>query len=217
MIHRHPNGGWILHMRNLSDGKPCPYCPMTPAEYRSAIKAQETADDERQARVIARGMALARQEGKRDCPLCGITVDYADQDVHIQGCFEISSKGEQVRLNTLLKRAYEAVMCIEFPQEETNKFYQLARDLMKEIDAVVSITGARNIYGPLLCLRCYQDFHTGGLLGTITILEGIVTDFTLSDVGKKCEHDRVKFWRGFFMGSDGKTKEVGWTAPQPEA
>lgn len=190
---------------------------MTPVEYKTAINAQRTADDERQARIIARGISLSRQEGQKDCPLCGILIQMNDQDEHIRGCFEITSKAEQVRLNTLLKRSYEAVMCIDFPQEEPNKFYQLARDLMKEIDAVVNITGARNIYGPLICSRCYQDFHTGGLLGTITVLEGIVTDFTLSDVGKKCEHDRVKFWRGFFMGSDGKVKEVGWTAPQPEA
>jgi len=211
MIHKHPIGGWVTHMNNLSEGKACPHCPMTPAEFASAMKAQETAEDEREARVIARGLMIARQEGQKECPLCGIPTPVSDQDIHVRGCFDIHSKAEQVRLNTLLKRSYEAVMCLEFPQEETNKFFQLARDLMREINSVVNITGSRNVYGPLLCLRCYQDFSYGGLIGQITVLEDQVIDFGLSEIGKKCSHDRVKFWRGFFQGSDGEAKEVQWS------
>lgn len=211
MINKHPPGGWLHHMRNLSEGRACPYCPMTPAEYRVAIKAQETAEDERQSRIIARGISLARQEGQKECPICGIPGEIQGMDDHIRGCFEMSNKGEQVRLHTLLKRSYEAVLCIEFPQEESNRFFQLARDLKREIDTVMTITGARNIHGPLICLECYRVSSQGGVIGSITTLEGQVTDFMLFENGKRCDHDRAKFWKGFFQGGEGRSQEVAWT------
>lgn len=211
MITRHPPGGWLHHCRNLSVGKACPYCTMTPEEYKAAIKAEKTAEDERQARIIARGISLSRQEGPKDCPLCGIPGDTATMDEHIRGCFEIAMKGEQVRVNNLLKRSYEAVLCLEFPQEPTNKFFALAADLKREIDSVQTIAGARNVYGPLICLECYRISAKGGLIGSVTALEGQVTDFSLSEVGTACQHDRMLFWKGYFQGMDGKSKEVAWT------
>jgi len=212
MIHKHPpGGGWITHMRKLSTGHPCPYCPMTPAEYQDTIKAEERAVDERQARVIARGMALAKQEGQKECPLCGIPGDIQGMDDHIRDCFLMAYKAEQVRLHSILKRSYEAVLCLEFPQEEPNKFFVLAKDLEKEIAAVVTLTGARHVHGPLICLECFRTSSRGGLIGRVTALEGEVTDFSLTENGNACLHDRPKFWKGFFQSGEGMTKEVAWT------
>lgn len=198
-------------MAKLSTGHPCPYCPMTPAEYKDTIKAEERAQDERTSRIIARGMALAKQEGQKECPLCGIPGELSGMDDHIRDCFLMANKAEQVRLSTLIKRAYEAVMCLEFPQDESNKFYKLSQDLAKEIEAVVTITGSRNVFGPLICLECYRVASTGGVIGRITALEGQVTDFFLFENGKKCTHDRPRFWKAFFQGEEGHSKEVGWT------
>src|SRR4029077_5129887 len=211
LITRHPNGGWIHHVKNLSAGRACPYCPMTPEEYKTAVRAEKTAEDERQARIIARGISLSRQEGQKDCPLCGLSGEAATMDEHLRGCFEMSMKGEQVRLNSLLKRSYEAVLCLEFPQEPSNKFFALAPDLKREIDSVQTITGARNVYGPLVCLECYRVSSRGGLIGGVIALEGQVVDFSLSEAGNACTHDRVQFWKGYFQGMDGKAKEVAWT------